>query len=228
MDGLTAAAVQVPGARARSVSCPACGWHSPAGTTECDCGHCLAPGTALARAFATARWPLYAAAAVAALAGGTGVVVAESDAHTRAATGEALMIALAVCNALMFTALLRVFHHQYRWRGVDWDLYALIALQVVLAIVVLLGLTDATMRGPAAPVYGLVMLGWSLFSIDIGLGLLSSFPKALGLWRWYAYLQLGSGVGIASMALLPLAGYLGVAADFVLAVVFFRAARGGG
>lgn len=139
--------------------------------------------------------------------------------------GDAWMLGLALLNAAMFFSMRWFFHQRYAWWGADLDLYALIGLQALMIGLITFNLVDATMRGPAAPLYWIWMYAYALFTIDLGLGVLSTFPEALGLLRWYAYLLLASGAGIASMALLPWAGQVAILADVVMAVILFHSAR---
>jgi hypothetical protein len=138
--------------------------------------------------------------------------------------GDGYMLIITVLNVLMLAGMTWFFHQRYRWWGGDLDLYALIALYGLLAALIIFNLTDSTMRGPAAPLYWLWMFGYALFSIDLALALLTGFPEPLGILRWYAYLQLVSGAGIASMMFLPWAGHIAEAADLVFALILFRAA----
>lgn len=141
---------------------------------------------------------------------------------------EAAMLVLStVLGVYLLVTLQRLLNRRYAFFEANRPLQLIIKINIVTAAVTILGFAVPALEAGLA-VFGLIVVV-ALGGLQIYFGMrLLRFPETLqGLHKPYCYLNIATGICLASLILLPLGVLSGAVADVMLGTIFFQAATAG-
>jgi len=125
----------------------------------------------------------------------------------------------------IFLCLRKLFNMRFKFHDVDTYISVLIWGNVVLSILNLLSLVrselEASLIGFLMGAFILLQIIYIVFAIRI----LRLPDNLFGLLKPFSYTSIASGICLASIILIPVGFIVSAAADVILGIIFFRAAK---
>jgi hypothetical protein len=151
-----------------------------------------------------------------ALAGNRGVMVKVVEA--------VMLVDGAALTVYLLLTLQRLLHEGYSFILADPPIKQLIRVNVIAAGVSILGLAIPTLESSLGTFGLVVVVILGIFQIILGIRLLRLSADFQGLWRPYCYLNIGTGICLAAIILVPVGMITGAIADVMLGTIFFQVA----
>lgn len=143
--------------------------------------------------------------------------------------GKVIESTIQVVGTILFVLLCvllrRFLNRRFAFHGIDRIIDLLIISNLVIGLLSLLGSFLPEFEAIIAPVLILVAIAMGMLQARFGYLLLSVPDELGGLRRPYAYLNIVTGICLASIVLVPIAIVCGAIADVMLGTIFLQAAR---
>jgi hypothetical protein len=143
---------------------------------------------------------------------------------------QVISVILTVASAFLFTyimsSLKSLLGQCYRFHETDGLITALIVLNVVLAVVSILGEIIAPLKTTIAWLLVISIVPLGVIFIVFAIKLLRLQDNLYGMLKPFSYLSIATGVCFATIVLLPLGLLTSIVTDILLGMIFFRVAEG--
>ena len=136
----------------------------------------------------------------------------------------AMLVTSTLLTIYLLLTLLRLLHSRYGFDEADTPLGMIIKVNVVTAAVTILGLFFPSLESGLAIFALLAVIALGGLQVFFGLRLLQLPATFQGLHKPYCYLNIVTGICLASVVLLPLGILTGAVADVMLGTIFFHVA----
>jgi hypothetical protein len=145
------------------------------------------------------------------------------------AAGTLVQAALQVAGAILFVAitllLKRFLNSIMRFNDTDRNINLMIIANVVAGVFVLVGLYVPRIKEVAGIAALIIMVFQGIVQIQFGYKLLKLQSSLGGLLRPYCYLNMATGICVASIMLIIPGVVVSAISDLMLATIFFNAAK---
>ena len=144
-------------------------------------------------------------------------------------TGTLILAAMQVAGTILFVAitlfLKRLLNRIFNFQETDKNIDLMIMANVVAALFVITGMYVSQIKETAGIVALVIMVFQGIVQIQFGYKLLKLQNSLSGLHKPFCYLNMATGVCIASIVLILVGVFASAISDLMLATIFFNVAK---